>query len=160
MIDVTLTIEKKLVYEEVAKTTNFTGRKEADADEKAFDRIATTDADMLMLERFWNECCNEATDKLKDLITHVSEQPISNGLNLDANYEVSLSLSGSYDTSLNDSLKGNLFSFFVAGVICKWYRFANKAGAEDYANEANMLMDSVMSKVYYRKKPKRVIPQQ
>ena len=158
MIELTLTINKRLVYEEVAKTTSYTGNKQSGDDEKAYDRIATTDADKLMLERFWNECCNESTDQLKQFVVSVSSQPVSNGLNMDSNYEVKLELSGSYDTSLNDSVQTALFSFFVSGIISKWYRFANKKETEEYAVEADKQMASVIQKVYYRKKPTRKIP--
>lgn len=158
MIDVTLKIVKKLVYEEVAKTTNYTGNKQMDEDNKAYNRVATTDSDSLMLERFFNECCDEATDHLKPFITSVTSPAISNGLNLDSNYEVELSLSSSYDTSLNESMNSNLFSFFVAGIVSKWFQVSNKKEAAEYAAEANNMMNIVMQKVYYRKKPTRQIP--
>jgi hypothetical protein len=50
MIDIILTVNKEKVYEEVAKTTSYTGAKMDD--ELAYDRIFTTDEDKSMLERF------------------------------------------------------------------------------------------------------------
>ena len=51
-------IQKDTVYNEVAKTTSYTGAK-MEGDEGAYDRIFTTDEDKIMLERFWNESKNK-----------------------------------------------------------------------------------------------------
>lgn len=53
------------VYQEVAKTTSYTGAK-MDTDENAYDRIFTTDEDKTMLERFWNESKNMIAGSLKN----------------------------------------------------------------------------------------------
>ena len=56
MADSTLTIKKIDVYEEVAKTTAYIGAKNKLEDGKsAFDQVFVTDADLAMIERFYNE---------------------------------------------------------------------------------------------------------
>lgn len=63
MIDIILTVNKEKVYEEVAKTTSYTGAKMDD--ELAYDRIFTTDEDKCILERFWCESRNTICNSLK-----------------------------------------------------------------------------------------------
>lgn len=153
MIAVTLTINKAAVYEEVAKTTAFTGGRLSslpDADTRLFDRVFTTDEDQKMLERFWDEAASGATEQLKPWL----ERDDSTS----TDYVALLSVSSSYDTALNNSVQKSLFSYFVAMILYKWFRIANKQDAEIYGNDAVGAMDDVMKKIYHKKKPTRVAP--
>jgi hypothetical protein len=157
MIDVNLQVNKSYVYDEVAKTTSYTGAK-MQGDEGAYLRIFTTDDDRQMLERFWAEACSSATELLKPFIVSVSAQPVSHTVNLGNNYDVTLQLSTAFDTSLSDSINSSLFSFFVSYITGKWYKFTNKAEANDYIAEAESALEDIKKKIYYRKKPTRVSP--
>lgn len=157
MIRVELNVNKANVYNEVAKTTSYTGDKMT-GDEGAYERIFTKDDDRLALERFWVEAANAVTDLLKQYIVEVSSQPESHCLELDRNYEVKLDLSNSFDVNLTGSMETSLFSFFVMYIVAKWYKYTNKEEAESYAAESAAMLDDVTSKLYYRKKPTRIIP--
>jgi len=150
MIDITLTINKAEVYDEVAKTTSYTGAK-MDSDGSAYERIFTTAEDQLMLERFWTEACDVVTEQLKAFLKDVSEPSTTS-------FDLELELSSSFDETLTGSINTSLFSFFVNAVVSKWYKFTNKGEAESYAAEATVMMGDVMRKIYYRKKPKRTKP--
>ena len=155
MIEVKLKICKRDVYEEVAKTTAYTGAKKVE-DEASYDRIFVTDADRLMLERFWREACNAVTDQLKEFIVTVSEQStISNMIDINNNYEAELSLSNLYDESLTGSIQNSLFSFFVETIISKWYTITNKEEAQVAAANAVGMLNDAVHKIYHRKKPTR-----
>lgn len=145
------------VYDEVAQTTSYTGAK-MQGDVGAYERIFTTDDDRLMLERFWVEACNAATEQFKPFLVSVSEQSEGQRVDLEHNYEVQLELSSSFDTSLTGSIETSLFSFFVSFIISKWYKFCNKEEAESYGADSLAMMGDVMRKVYYKKKPVRVTP--
>lgn len=157
MIAITLTVNKANVYDEVAKTTSYTGAK-MQGDESAYDRIFTTDDDRMMLERFWVESCAAATELLKPFLKNVSSQPESHGVELDRNYVVELELSSAFDIALTDSISASLFSFFVALIVGKWYKFTNKDETEGYVAEAAGMLEDVKRKIYYRKKPRRIDP--
>lgn len=157
MIDVTLTVNKAQVYDEVAKTTSYTGTK-MQGDESAYDRIFTTDDDRMMLERFWVEACNAATEQFKHFLVSVNAQDEGQRVDLENNYEVQLELSSSYDTNLTGSMQTSLFSFFVSFIVSKWYKFTNKGEADSYGQDAAAMMDDVVRKMYYKKKPVRVVP--
>ena len=158
MIEVTLTVNKANVYNEVEKTTGYTGAKIEEGGESAYDRIRTTDEDRELLERFWSEACNAATERLKRFIVSVTEYPESHGVELDRNYVVDLELSSRYDTALNQSVQTSLFSFFVLYIVSRWFKVANKQETESYAQDAASMMDDVMRKIFYKKKPTRVSP--
>lgn len=145
MVRTTLTVNKNEVYEEVAKTTSYTGAKMGE--DSAYDRIYTTDDDQGMLERFWNESRNTACNSLKKVLASDTE---TNGV-----LNLALDLSSSFDTVLTDSMKSSLFSFFVMNIIAKWYTFTNKGEAAGYASEAATYLEDVMRKAYYKKKPVR-----
>ena len=69
MADFTLTIKKSDVYEEVAKTTAYIGAKNKLEDGKsAFDQVFVTDADLTMIERFFNSINSSANSFLVNSI--------------------------------------------------------------------------------------------
>lgn len=146
---ITLTIGKEAVYAEVSQTTAYSGAKMTD-DKDAYDRIFTTDADRAMLERFWDETCSMATEGMKRFVVEVSS---------DADYISTLELSNSYDEALTPSVEKSLFSYFVLSIVSKWNAFVDKGEVERYANEAHISFQDVLSKLYYKKRPQRVVPQ-
>jgi len=155
MISATFTVPKAEVYNEVAKTTSYTGIKMSGED---YARIFTTDEDRMMLERFFNEAANGLTDVLKPFLVSVSDTSPLHCVDLTRNYVVSLELSSSYDENLNGSVESSMFSYFTNFIVGNWYKFANKEEAETYmATAASMVMD-IKSKIYFRKKPVRLVP--
>jgi hypothetical protein len=105
-----------------------------------------------MLERFWTEACNGATEEFKQFILEVSD-PTGD------TYTVALELSSSFDKNLKSSIETSLFSYFVNSIISKWNKFANKGESESYATDADAAMLDVRSKIFFKKKPKRIIPE-
>lgn len=154
MTSVTYTVNKANVFTEVAKTTSYTGVKKA-PDGSLYEQIFTTDEDRLLLERFWNEAANAATELFKPFVENVSSTSQAHGVDLANNYVAELSLSSSYDTSLTNSVQSSLFSFFVNYIVSKWYRFANKDEAAEFETEAEGYLQDVRSKIYFKKKPSR-----
>lgn len=146
MTEVVIIIGKEDVWDEVAQTTSYTGAKmEGDGD--AYDRIFTTEWDRSQLERFWDESCVAVCETLKEFIQ--DERNGSEG------FTIFLSLSSSFDTALEPSMRKELFSFFVTNIVSKWYAFANKSESGDYAASASDMLEGIRRKAYYRKKPTR-----
>lgn len=138
-------VNKDMVYEEVAKTTSYTGAKMDDV--TAYERIFTTDEDKAMLERFWNESKNAIAGSLKKFLESETE--------MDGTYMLTLELSASFDDSLLESMERSLFSFFVMNITAKWYTFTNKNEATDYATGAATNLEDIMRKAFFKKKPRR-----
>lgn len=163
MIKVELNIIKSDVYDEVAKTTSYEGAKAVN-DANAYERIFTTDADRTMLDRFWDEACNIATDTMKRYITSVSsaatnDDTSGNEAKSQEGYHVKLSLSSAYDNTLTPSLQKSLRSFFVNAIVSKWDKFTNKDNVKTYEEDANASLDDIVSKIFYRKRPTRIVPE-
>lgn len=148
MQNVEFLVGKVNVFDEVGRMTNYAGAKK-DEDKGAFVRIATTGSDEQMLEPFWQAACSAATEKFKPFLT---------SLGAGEDYHPHLELSGSYDVNLTDSINESLKNFFVCLMVSKWYDITNPAEAEKYGVSAAEYMDDVVSKIYYKKKPTRVVP--
>lgn len=157
MITIAFTVNKSNVYDEVAKTSSYTGAKSKD-DESAYDRIFTTDDDRMMLERFWLEACNVVVEIVKPFLSSDCTLQESHGINLNSNLVLNLSMPSSYDTNLNSSVSTSLYSFFVYSILSKWFKFTNKEDTESYSASAEKLLSDISKKIYYRKKPTRTAP--
>lgn len=105
---VDITVNKGDVLNEVAKTTAYSGAKMT-GEEGAYERIFTTKSDREMLERFWTECQVSVCETLKKFLQQ--EETTDEGWNL------KLGLSESFDDTLIKSIKKELFSFFVTGIV-------------------------------------------
>lgn len=172
----TLDITKASVYEEVARTTSYTGAKMGDEDGNAYDRIFTTDEDREQLERFWGECCVEFCEVMKRYLTGDTEtgrkepgELVNPGsitimpgggdsdvpILTEPGHRFRLEFSRSFDAALLPSMKRELFSYFVMGITAKWYVFTNKAEAGDYAAASATLLEGIHRKACYKMKPQR-----
>ena len=143
---VDITVNKGDVLNEVAKTTAYSGAKMT-GEEGAYERIFTTKSDREMLERFWTECQVSVCETLKKFLQQ--EETTDEGWNL------KLGLSESFDDTLTKSIKKELFSFFVTGIVAKWYVFTNKKEAGEYESSASHLLVGIHKKVLFKKKPTR-----
>ena len=145
-MEITLSISKEDVMQEIAVTTAYTGGK-MDKDENALHRISTVDEDENHLERFWEE---SRADICQELIGLVSFEGMEGG-----DYELRLDVSKSFDEALLPSMRLSLRSFFVHNIVAKWYIYTNKGEAGDYADKATTLLDDIHRKAVYKKKPTR-----
>lgn len=154
MKNITFIVNKVAVYDEVAKTTSYVGAKML-GDESAYRRIFTTDADQLMLERFWNETCSAVTEHLKRFVVEVSNHPATNAVDITNDYNLTLKVSENFDNAIEDSINASLFSCFVASIASKWFKYTNRDEVVAYVTEGAGYLDDVMKKVCHRKRPIR-----
>lgn len=161
-MEITLKINKSDVMQEVAVATSYTGVK-MEGDESAAERIPTIDEDEKHLERFWEECRADLCQELIGLVTYegmgtIAVAPLAQSL-ADSmpkpQYELRLEVSKSFDDALLPSMKLSLFSYFVMGIVAKWYVYTNKKEAGEYADKAATLLDDIHRKAVFKKKPKR-----
>lgn len=157
-MDVVLNIKKANVYDEVAKLTGYVGAKTIEDIGKAYNRVFTTDDDRLMLERFWREAVGAITDEIKRFITNVSTQANSQTVDISEVWTANLEMPSNFDDNLIDSINDSLFSYAVNSIVSKWFSITNKDEAEMYSGMAVNCGNEAKSKLYYRKKPKRVVP--
>lgn len=139
-------INRNDVYEEVAKATDYTGSKQTEADDKVRDRILAADSDLEELSRFWDEAESALNEKFKELLIA--------GTSDAGGYHGKFEVSKAYDKSLNSSVTSSLRSYFIASIICQWFKFANKSEAPEYQDRAQSMLDGTERMLYSRKKPK------
>lgn len=141
---ITLKVKRQEVYDEVDKTTDYTGAKLIEKDGGARDRIVATQTDLKELSRFWEETCVTANERLKEMYE-------SGSLPTAEEYSATLNVSVAFDKALVPSIEATLKSFFIMMITGKWYVFANKGEAGSYFTEAASLIEDVRRKLYSRK---------
>lgn len=148
MADFTLTIKKNDIYEEVAKTTAYIGKKATVEDGKsAFDQIFVTEADLAMIERFFNESL--------DALRNVLKRFISGGSGVDGIINWELEMPSRFDGNLLSSINSSANSFLVNSIIGKWCEIAANDKVKEYADNAAALLLDIKDKAFYKKKPTR-----
>jgi len=155
MQEVTLTIEKSLVWHEVAKATAYIGNKMVGTEDDAYERISIIDKDKEMLERWWVEACSLVTLQLKEWVDEVASQELHHDADDSSDYHVTLRVADLWPTALKDSLESDLRSFVIATVLSKWHRISNKEEVEAYGNEAASHLVNAEQKLFQRKRPSR-----
>lgn len=148
MADSTLTIKKSDVYEEVAKTTAYIGAKNKLEDGKsAFDQVFVTDADLTMIERFFNESL--------DALRNVMKRFISGGSEVDGTITWQLEVPSRFDDNLLSSINSSANSFLVNRIIGKWCEITANDKVKEYADNAAALLLDIKDKAFFKKKPTR-----
>ena len=148
MADFTLTIKKNDIYEEVAKTTAYIGKKATVDDGKsAFDQIFVTEADLAMIERFFNESL--------DALRNVLKRFTSGGSGVDGTINWELEMPSRFDGNLLSSINSSANSFLVNSIIWKWCEIAANDKSKEYADNAAALLLEIKDKVFFKKKPTR-----
>ena len=149
MADSTLTITKSDIYEEVAKTTAYIGAKNKLEDGKsAFDQVFVTDADLTMIERFFNESM--------DALRNVLKRFISGGSGVGGTITWQLEMPSRFDDNLLESIKSSANSFLVNSIIGKWCEITANDKVKEYADNAAALLLDIKEKAFFKKKPTRI----
>ena len=148
MANFTLTITKSDIYEEVAKTTAYIGAKNKLEDGRsAFDQVFVTDADLTMIERFFNESL--------DALINVLKRFISGGSGVDGTITWQLEMPNRFDDNLLESINSSANSFLVNSIIGKWCGITANDKVKEYADNAAALLLDIKEKAFFKKKPTR-----
>lgn len=148
MANFQLTINKSNIYEEVAKTTAYIGKKTTVENGKsAFDQIFVTEADSEMIDRFFNESLNLLINVLKRFILGDSRG--------DRLITFMLEMPSRFDGNLINSISLSANSFMVNSIIGKWCEITANDKVKEYTDNAAALLLDIKDKAYYKKKPKR-----
>lgn len=148
MADSILTIKKSDVYEEVAKTTAYIGAKNKLEDGKsAFDQVFVTDADLTMIERFFNESL--------DALRNVLKRFISGGSGVDGTITWQLEMPSRFDDNLLSSINSSANSYLVNSIIGKWCEITANDKVKEYVDNAAALLLDINDKAFFKKKPTR-----
>lgn len=149
MTNLSISITKSSIYEEVAKITAYIGGKNLDANGKSmYDQVFVTDADREMLEGFWDDAINDVSVALDSVLA--TEMSVS------GEEEVfGLRVSSLFKGSLVKTLETTAFSYVVNKIVADWCLVVSKDKAEDYLSKANALLVKIDAILYMRKRPTR-----
>lgn len=155
-MDVTLSITKSAVMNEVAKQTSYIGMKITTANgSNAYDQVFTTNDDYAMLERYWREAVDAVTGNLHKFIKTVSDMPENQSADPEEVFELVLSMPARYDDNQTGTVNTALFSYFTHLITSKWLAVAHKEDAEYYERIATEKMREILFKIYYKKPAQR-----
>ena len=146
MKNISITIDKKEILEEVSLATAYTGAKSG-GDESMFERVATITEDEALLTRLWNGLGGILTEKFKSFI--ISSE-ITSG-----SFLLTLEVSGAYDDSLTSSVKSDINGGVAAGVVAGWFRISFPEKSSEWEKQSEMLLSRAFSKLYHRRRPSR-----
>ena len=144
---ITIEISQPDVYDEVAKTTDYTGTKLMDADSGARERILATDCDLETLERFWEEAATAASESMKEMLLKEKRY--------DGGYKVTLEVGTQFNPALATSIEKALRIFFIVSITGQWFKFANKEEAADYFAQGAEQLAAIERMLSHRIRPKR-----
>lgn len=148
MADLVITIKRSEVYEEVVKTTAYIGAKNKLEDGKsAFDQVFVTDADLAMIERFYNESVDVLRNALKRFIVGESAE--------EGSTKWTLEMPSRFDDNLLSSINSSANSFLVNSIIGKWCEITANDKVKEYADNAAALLLDIKDKAFFKKKPTR-----
>lgn len=155
MNTLTLNLSKSDVYTEVMKTTHYTGSKSVGEDAAAaFDRIAITEADRTMLDRYWDEAISMLVSEARQFVTSSTTVTSESGVKTQI---LVLTLPSNYDPALDASIEKSAYSFLVNYIVSKWNMAADRQDVAPYSAEAAAMLQDIRTKIYYRRKPTRTI---
>lgn len=144
MVNLTVTIKKSEILDEVAKTTAYMGAKSKMIDGKsAYDQVFVTDADLVMIERFYNESKDALTNLFKRFISSITEDTWT------------LGMSDMFDSNVSGSINSSVSSFMVNSIVSKWCEITDKENVGEYAGNAATVLADIKDKLFAKKKPTR-----
>lgn len=149
MQEIKLEINKGDVYEEVAKSTAYIGSKTFDDSGKnRFEQVFVTDADRVMLERFWQGAISSLQPVFGGILREItaSEEGILFVLKVTDNYPM----------VFEDSLKSSTIEYIENKILAEWCAVSAKGETEKYVNESGALLMQINNLIHKRCRPTRV----
>lgn len=151
-MDITLSITKSSVMNEVAKLTSYIGAKILTEDGgNAYDQVFTTNDDYAMLEKYWREAINATTTNLRRFVSEISGLSQGSEVNKEEVLILTLKMPSRYDSALTSTVQSTLFNYFVNFITAKWLGLAYKDDAEYYDLYAAGNMSEILQKIFFKK---------
>ena len=156
MQTVDITINKAQVLDEVAKLTAYTGAKAmTDQDTGAYERIAVTDADRDLLERYWAEACASVTEALKRWLFTDPDTAIGHHPDISDDYVVMVSLPNRWSENEHSAVTLSLVSYMANLIAGNWFMATAPEKAQGCAAIAGAQLEQAVRSLYFKRAPKR-----
>lgn len=156
MQTVDITISKAQVLDEVTKLTAYTGAKAmTDQDTGVYERIAITDADRDLLERYWAEACASVTEALKRWVIADPGTAIGHHPDIGENYTARLSLTDQWNMNEQSAVALSLVSYMANLIAGNWFMATAPDKAQGCAAIAGAQLEQAVRSLYYKRAPQR-----
>ena len=146
MKQIEIIINKVEVLDEISLNSAYAGTKTV-GEEGFYDRVATVEADSLLLSRFWTEMYGEVTEKFREFIVKAEKT--------ETDFSLTLELSNAYDESLTPSVREDIFGGMVKGMMAYWFRYTCPDKSPEWQKESSSLLSRAFAKLCFRKRPRR-----
>lgn len=147
------------VFDSISALTHYTGAKDT-ADQSAFDRIATIDANDEILSKFWLQASNQLVIMLSQFLGNVYYQKqvttTSNGTSTTTQVPgifVTLNMTSNWDPHLLPALTQAASNFMLARITELWYRMTNVQGIEQQMADAAAASTEIRILLYSKTRP-------
>lgn len=137
-MDTVISIVKADVIAEVNKTSAYIGAKTITQDVgNLYYNISTIKEDAEMLERYWREGCANVAAVAKAYVSGTSAD--------DTQWEVTLEMPSTYNTSYDGVIKQRMFSYIVRYILLNWLTMCgfDSGVIQIYSGECGSLLDGI-----------------
>lgn len=142
---INIAISKQEILSEARLASAYAGARGGSPDD--FDRVAASEADERLMERFWQESTARLVTALRPVLQQVTRS--ERGIILD------LGLSDSASDSLCDEIETGCTAYLTAAVSARWFatvRREESAGADAFASAE---LDALSQRIFFRTSPRR-----
>lgn len=146
-MELEINITQAEVFLEVSKQTDYIGTKMT-GDEDARDRIATTDADTVLLRSYWTEAVDELVGKCGRLAVN---QPAPDA----DTFTLRLSMPSNWDSAKAANLQSMMARYIAKYIIQAWDKLSNKKEAEAHNKDALTLLEGINFLLHATRRPTR-----
>lgn len=140
-MELTVTIGRASVMQEVYKITGYTGMKNAD-----MDGLSSTDDDSAVLASYYREATSSLSDEVSR-VGYLSEEDETASKYL-------FSLPANWNTNMERSLTIAMTQYVVNYICAKWFNLMKKDETAHYSRVCEQMAASVMKYLYERKRPR------
>ena len=147
MAELTITVERTEVYDEVAKVTAYIGGKTVDANGLSlYDKVFVTDADREMMDSFFSAAVSNVMTALEHTLKSASVG--------DGDPVLTLRLPSNFNPAMEKPLAQSVSEYIENSIVAAWCAIVKK-DEETYAAKASALLQQISAMQYLRQRPKR-----
>lgn len=157
MKQITVEVDKRNVYNEIAKMTAYIGARDSSgtSEDYTYEKVFTVDEDRIALEGFWADACVELTKSISEYVHTTSGSIPEHGLALGNDFSVTLKMPDNYNEGTVESVKSGVFQFFVYTILSRWLSMTKRESAPQYMEMAGASISDVFRLLNSRNRPVR-----
>ena len=161
MKEVTISITKKPLFEDVARYTAYEGKKgsEVGNDANFYEKAFTTDADREQLNHYLTEAVSVIVAMLRKFASEIVLPQKDEPLDLSDEFTITLHLPDEYNDAYTASIGEDVRTYIASFIAFKWLSMIDTDRAARYMTQVEDTMKLLRMKVFRKDAPIRTIPE-